>query len=457
MMARFRIRVAGGGEFALDTLDAFVQKVQAGDITPDDLVFDGLTGEWAPARSHPAYQLSADPLVAEDGEGAKTEATKAESPGAGRSEGLIGWADGDEPMIQLVDIEEASPEEEAKAFIARMEQERRAEQEDGLDLVSELTLVGPESGTLSGIMPGPTSPSPSARAPERSGRTATTTQPFTTSTAPLRVKRPDRAPSSARRRWGRWVWWAGVSAVLCVGLAATATVAWSALRTGGAFSSRSVDPATPETRPSAATEASVREVAFDGFVKSIDELRIGLGVGRVPSIWLQGRYLAHASDYPQVKDYWERYLKFVESAHGSEVDLYRNAYLNAAARAGVGGPMRSLRTAGAASDFEADRADRDALYARVWKLAAASLSLHETLLALQGRVSYEPLRGQRVSADPVIEAAGTDPEAQAQLEQALDRVLAAIAPLQNGEMSREGARARAPTWLVDGMKHLETP
>jgi hypothetical protein len=218
-----------------------------------------------------------------------------------------------------------------------------------------------------------------------------------------------------------------------------------------------VDPATPETRPSAATEASVREAAFDGFVKSIDELRIGLGVGRVPTIWLQGKYLADASDYPQVKDYWERYLKFVESAHGSEVDLYRNAYLNAAARAGIGGPMRSLRTAGAASDFEADRADRDALYARVWKLAAASLSLHETLVSLEGRVSYEPLRGQRVSADPVIEAAGTDPEAQVQLEQALDRVLAAIAPLQNGEMSREGARARAPTWLVDGMRHLETP
>lgn len=445
MTPRFRIRVAGRDEFALDTLDAFVQKVQEGDVGPDDLVFDELTGEWVPARSHPAYRLSGDPLVTQDG--GDPGASEQDASGAEATEGPVDGAEADEASMQLVDVEEASPEEEAREFIARMEQERRAEEEDAPSLGRDMTLVGRESDTLSGIMP----PSTPPRGPESSGRSAPAAPPFNTSTAAMRAKRPGRP---ARRRWGRWAWWAGVFAVLCVGLAATATVAWSALRSGGWLSGRGVDADTREARPVVTTEASVRESAFEGFVKSVERLRVDMGVGAVPSIWLEGRYLADPSVYPQVKEYWERYLRFVESAHQSEVELYRNAYLEVADRAGIGGPMRSLRAAGAASDFEADSAARDSLYAQVRKLATEALSLNATLVALKGRVSYEPSRGERLSADPVIEAAGTDPEAQAELEQALDRVLVAIAPLQNGETSREGARARAPTWLVDGMKSL---
>jgi hypothetical protein len=71
------------------------------------------------------------------------------------------------------------------------------------------------------------------------------------------------------------------------------------------------------------------------------------------------------------------------------------------------------------------------------------------LLAAEGRVTYEPARSQRLSLDPVIEAAGQDPETQSRLEAALDRVLAAL--LGAGAVSAAD-RALVPSSLVDGLR-----
>ena len=71
------------------------------------------------------------------------------------------------------------------------------------------------------------------------------------------------------------------------------------------------------------------------------------------------------------------------------------------------------------------------------------------MVQLKGRISYEPIRGQRVSADPVIEAAGTDPEAQALLDGALDRLLAALHGA-DGTSARD--RLRIPDWLVEELR-----
>jgi len=444
MTARFRIRVAGGREITLDTLEAFVQRVQAGDIGPSDLVFDGLTGEWAPARSHPAFDLSVDPLVssdqAEHGKAGQHSAHEMEAP-----DPLDDWSGYDEPTMDLVDIEESSPEEETRAFIARMEQERRSE-DDLFGGRNDLRLVDSRSGTLSGVQPPPQRrTSPELTRTRRAGVSAPQAQARTTA----RVGAPPPAP-----RRGRWRWWAGFSLLLCVGLGASATVAWPALRTSGPFPRRESPPEARDTRPVEATESAIRGAADETFVRSIERLRRESDVGAVPFAWLQGRYLSDPTAYPEVQHYWERYLRFVETAHEREGEFYRDAYLNAEERAGIAGPMRSLRMAAAADDFASSRSQRDTIYAKVWKLAAAALSLHETLVALKGRISYEPLRGSRVSADPVIEAAGTDPDAQARLEAALDRVLAAMAPLQNGELTRRGARQHAPTWLVDEMRRV---
>lgn len=81
----------------------------------------------------------------------------------------------------------------------------------------------------------------------------------------------------------------------------------------------------------------------------------------------------------------------------------------------------------------------------------ASLDLHETLIGIEGRISYQPARGGGVSADPVLEAVGQDAEAQAALEAALDRVLVA---LHGGGSETRSAWDQVPLWLTRGLAEL---
>jgi hypothetical protein len=96
-------------------------------------------------------------------------------------------------------------------------------------------------------------------------------------------------------------------------------------------------------------------------------------------------------------------------------------------------------------DFAAQAPLREEHYRRVRELAASAVSLHDLLVELGSRVTYEPMRGKGISADPVLEAAGADPAAQALLEEALDRVLAGLrAP--GGDALRD--RARLAAWMA---------
>jgi hypothetical protein len=449
MKARFRVRVAGGREFTLDTLDAFARRVHAGDITPYDLVFDGLTGEWAPARSHPAYRLSVDPLVTGTDVPLSDEVDVAED-GASGGQADRSVQDADPAEMALVDVDAPSPDEEKRAFIARMDEERRADP-DRAPLEAEIPLMDPRSGMVAEIVPEP--------AYEDDRETGATGRP----TAGEPVGSPYRPVARRAPRFGptpppghRWSSWAGFFALLCVGLAGTATVAWSALRTSGPFprSEPSFNGAARAARPIVPMESAVRAGAYAGFLHAVDSIRTELGVGAVPDVWLQGRYLANPSAHPEVRDYWERAITFVETVHDDETRLYHGAYVASAERAGMSGSMLTLRMAGAAGDFAAGEAARDSLYAAVWNLAAAAISLHDIVVSLQGRVTYEPARGPHLSAAPVIEAVGVDQDAQTRMERALDRVLAAMRPLQNGEVSSAGAKARVPTWIENGLKTL---
>jgi len=206
--------------------------------------------------------------------------------------------------------------------------------------------------------------------------------------------------------------------------------------------------ATPTVRVLTATEEEVRSKAVERFRKAVDRVREGLGLGDAPETWLEGRYLADPRDYPEVPQYWSEVRSFVEVLRKRDGDLYREAYLETAEALGVAGPVRSLRMATALEDFTREAPRREEHYDRVWNLASASLALHDLLIELEGRVTYEPIRGTRLSADPVLEAAGTDPEAQSLLEVALDRVLSAL-PASEGLPSRD--RSRLTDWMIEGV------
>lgn len=210
----------------------------------------------------------------------------------------------------------------------------------------------------------------------------------------------------------------------------------------------SLGGATATVRVLTATEEEVRSYALERFERAVYRLGEEVGLGAAPDSWLEGRYLANPGEYPDVARYWSAVRSFVEEIRRQDADLYREAYLEAAEGLGVGGPVRSLRMATALEDFTVESPRREEHYERVWELARASLALHELLIELQGRVTHEPIRGGRLSADPVLEAAGTDPEAQSLLEVALDRVLKEL-PGSPGLPSRD--RSHLTEWMVEGV------
>lgn len=451
MNARFRIRTQEGEELAPKTVEIFSELVRSGVVRPHDLVFDALTGEWAPARAHPMVQLFLDPLVADP---------TAESVGRRIDEGRhepsdtetrVELPDGGELALQLVDHDPASPEEEARAFIAKMEEERRNDP-DTPALSREIPLVDAGVGAVVGLVPSsdrdpdaePRRRSPSVSAPPL----AREVDPWITPTRDHPV--PRRGPGLAHvpRGWANPLILGGAVVALALSVLWPPYGARDALEAGVA----EAEGAGIAARAVPVTEEQTREMALDVFLSGLDDLREELTVGDVPRMWLEGRYLADPGAYPEVRSYWERYLAYVDAARAAEVTLYRGAYLTAASDAGLSGPVRSLRLAAAQEDFAALRARREELYRRVEGLAQAALALDDLARGLKGRVTYEPIAGPRVSADPVIEAAGVDPEAQARLEEALDRVLAA---LQRPGGVAAGDREGVPGWLAAGLREVE--
>ncbi|MEQ9398101.1 MAG: hypothetical protein RJQ04_02945 [Longimicrobiales bacterium] len=430
MDARFRVRTHDERELRPSSLDEFADLVAAGEIRPGDLVYDALTGEWAPAQAHPVYHLVTDPLSGlQADEGASAGDSPAPSP--------ISDDAADEPMaFDLVEARQVSPEEEARAFVAQMAEER-ANETEGPTLGLEMPLTDARAASLAS--------EPATGVDGSAGRPRARGEGASVVTGP--VVMPNR-----RGRRGPRGSWIVVGGLAVAGLAATAVVARPDLRFGPTLPRRAEAAPTPRgATPVATSEAELRSAAWDGFVAAVEQTRTDQGVGRVPEGWLDGAYLADAASRPDIADFWTTYLRFIESVHEGDTDRYRDAYLQRLDATGAGGPVRSLRLAAALADFEAARPAREDLYARAWELATSALDLHRLLVALDGRIAFEPARGERLSADPVLEAAGTDDESQERLETALDRVLVALH--QAGGEPPAGA-AGVPGWLPEALARL---
>jgi hypothetical protein len=166
----------------------------------------------------------------------------------------------------------------------------------------------------------------------------------------------------------------------------------------------------------------------------------------IPDIWLRGAYLAEPSDYPQVRQAWDTYLTTIRQVRAGDNERYRAGYVRALDDARVDGSARTLRLAGAVSAFQGRVTPRAAHYDRVEALAMAALRGHDALVEAEGTIAYEPATTTPVSGDPVIEAVGRNPTAQALLNQVLDMILAELqAP--NGP----GRSATVGEWVWNGL------
>ena len=429
MKARFRISFRGGGNATAGSLEDFYELVQGDGIAPDDLIHDVLTGEWVPAKAHPVYWLCTDPLVV-IGEGLGPDIDVGETHA--------------DPLFALAPVVvEPTREEAARDFVQQMAEERAADP-DRPRALGEIEALG-DVGVAATLAQKPSA----VRAPEPV-EVEVAVAPAPVDSAPGDPPRRDRP----RHRWAAEYMTGRLSVVAVLllgsaGLAGGVGLAWP----GFGELSGPGDPGAPRStvRSVTATEEELRAAAYEAFLVGVAELGEDLGIGSVPDVWLEGRYLADAAAFPSVSAYWMRYRDQVEIVRARAAGLYRAAYLEHLESNGIEGPVRSLRLAAAMSDFTLGRAARGVVYRRVVALADAALALHELSVSAAGRISYEPARANRVSADPVIEATGRDEEMQAALDAALDRVLKSL----HGDENVVGpGRHGVATWLVEELGRM---
>jgi len=433
MSARFRIRTPQGQELSFGSEEMFADFVRSGDLSEGDLVYDADTGEWSPARTHS--------LVLEVQAGS-------EAMEGGESGGAAAGAATASPVAGAISFELApqqTPEEAAAAFVERLEEERASE----FERIEELRGLKPDDkveqayGDIERTPPPP--PLPQAR---EFGEPAERVRP--TRKAPTRGSTTATAPrrSADRRGSRRFLTW-----VVLVGGAAAAVVL------GPEIVALAMGPDESGAGGPTVTELSVVPDTEEGLATFADTRFLGRVRGElaalppIPREWLDGRYLAHASEYPNVRSAWEAHLATVRRLRVDEGDHYSAAYLSALDDARVTGPTRTLRLASAMSRFERAAGDRRGHYDRVEALALTAIEFHDLLVRREAQISYEPAVGTRISADPVLQAASPDPVVQREMESGLDRVLAALSAQGAGPVEA----ARVPEWTFEGLRAVVAP
>ncbi|MFQ5537915.1 MAG: hypothetical protein ACE5GJ_10745 [Gemmatimonadota bacterium] len=470
MKARFRIRVGEGEELRPATLEEFAAMVEAGAVSDHDLVYDELTGEWAPAHAHLIYRLVHDPLVSgpkppPESSGGPTDGRGGSSSGGPGVEG----AHDDGAGLTIVPHSVPSPEEEARAFVEEMRRERERERDpDRPPIADELPLVGGDAlhrvdrrteprhpgepqgrpaaqqgcheapASPASASPASASPAPATSAGSRAAPAADASGARSAGSAGAPTSAPRGSAGPVGRPAGWWVMGILLAAGGVVGLMGSRSRAVEGHPSDTVWAVRTPGPHDP-----------LAQAAWTEFRERLQAPGFAMADRRVPRAWLSGPYLSKASRFPQVRAFWLEVRGALEELHDDEDSLFTAAAAQAAVRQGLEGPMLTLRLARVRRAFAAGEEERLDAYGRLWDVAVAALHLHDVLLRLEDRLMYEPARGKKLSSAPVLEVAGTDPRAQEEMEAALDRVLAALvrAGLSGSTENGGAVDADVGSWL----------
>ncbi|MEQ1855470.1 MAG: hypothetical protein ABL963_03315 [Longimicrobiales bacterium] len=431
MSARFRIRTSSGQEISFASLEVFTEFVGSGDLAPDDVVYDAETKEWSSAATHPVVLQMR--IESEEAERAATVQPLPEEPAVPVAE--LAPPPAPPPTMGEIGLDLApapsqmTPDQESAAFVARMDAERASDLHVPADApIQSFTMDqgGAELGeqVAERVAPRRVEPRPDPferEAPSR-GSAARHEVPVRTE-APVRTStsKPERTGSSASR-YAPFV-------IVVLALGGAAVYFGPELLTSTPGSGNEPAPGgqlgSDEPPPEIAdNEDTVRRRAQERFLSTTQTALRGLDP--IPDVWLRGQYLAAPSDYPNVRAVWDEYLTTIRDVRARDDERYEAAYMRALDDARVSGDARAARLATAATDFRSLSQGRALHYDRVEALATVALRGHDALVQAEGTIAYEPASGPAVSNDPVIEATGRGPEAQALLEQVLDMILAEL-------------------------------
>jgi hypothetical protein len=198
-----------------------------------------------------------------------------------------------------------------------------------------------------------------------------------------------------------------------------------------------------------AGEAAMEARALEEVVAGLDSLAISYGLDRRPAEWLQGVYLANASWFPQVQEYWERYQRYVDEIETQDADWFRSSYEARLRETGVAPSAIEGLVERGMSRFYASAGRRQELYNTMHELADGALELHTLLLEREADIDYEPYSQNGVSADPVVEAVPNDPELEDEMWAIIGSLALALEQITALGQTSPGALQRA---LADSIK-----
>ncbi len=420
---------------SLDDLRVLIEQGTVGEMTP---LFDVLTQQWAPARAHAVYRLLCD----------DARIPVKEQPGASSGEAPPAGGTGAEkalPDLGLTVTSQVPSAPDTDRAVRELLKERERDAEDELPRRSDLRTDPARWGP-----PGRAGSAAAASAPDQTTPRAKPSRPREPrSSPPTRMADSDRRPESASppgtmlpiehvRGWAAGAAEAirrlaghrhAPAALVTAGLLGLLVVLATAVRSG--------DPTASAARPPAALASpdvsglverlSLAEASgFRHMVAGMDSLRREYDVVEVPAAWLEGNYLADATRFPDVKDYWLRYQDFLDAVQASDRALFRAGLVKELRSQGVDGTVLSLRLSQSMREFEVTQPTRASMYLHMQELTAASLTLHDLLVEREPDISYEPALDARLSRDPVVEALPQDTLLRDRMWVLLERIFASL-------------------------------
>lgn len=169
----------------------------------------------------------------------------------------------------------------------------------------------------------------------------------------------------------------------------------------------------------------IRQNVARRFQEEVDSLRGAMDLpASSPEVWLSGTYLAGASGFPEVREFWNNYGVLLEELRSRDRFLYFSAV-----RDGVTSspPEVANQIEGYFRErYDALREGRHDRYRQLILAAARAVELHDFLDANGHGIRYTPALGEALPTNPVLEAEVLDPEIRQALNLHLDRVLEAL-------------------------------
>ena len=202
---------------------------------------------------------------------------------------------------------------------------------------------------------------------------------------------------------------------------------------GPAQDTVTIDAISPELQP------RFLQLSSQAYGTMLDSLRARVAAAGLPEgpprEWLQGVYLANASQYVALTEYWEAVEGALEDLRDADLDgsLFLDAYdAGLEATFPVDPEIQDTLRSRGQQGYEAARRDRSLVYDQLQAIINASLDLHDLLVANEDNIEHQPASGG-VSRDPVTEAVPTTEALGAQMWGGVDAIQKAL-----GEMDALG-------------------